>query len=68
MYRLEVRQLVIVRVDARAEEESCVPPVDDFVLAELDEVGLIFLVAGGYETVHLGREGKGVSLLLKKRA
>jgi hypothetical protein len=47
MYSLQVRQLVIVRVDAGAEEEACVSPVDDFVIAELDEVGLVFLVAGG---------------------
>jgi hypothetical protein len=48
MYRLQIRKLVIVGVDARAEEEPCVPSVDDFVLPELDEVGLVFLVAGGY--------------------
>jgi len=50
---LQVRQLVIVRIDARAEEEACVPPVDDLVIAELDEVGLVFLVSGGDEAVDL---------------
>jgi len=48
MYRFQISKLVIVGVDAGAEEESCVPSVDDFVLSELDEVGLVFLVAGGY--------------------
>ena len=37
---LQVRQLVVVRIDAHAEEEAGVPPVDDFVIPELDEVGL----------------------------
>jgi hypothetical protein len=47
VYRFQVRQLVIVCINARAEEEACVPPVDDLVVAELDEVGLVFLIAGG---------------------
>jgi hypothetical protein len=50
---LQVGQLVIVRVDARAEEEACVPPVDDLVIAELDEVALVLLVAGRDEAVDL---------------
>jgi hypothetical protein len=53
MYGLQVRKLVIVRVDARTEEESCVAPVDDLVVAELDEVGLVFLVSGGDKAVDL---------------
>jgi len=55
--RLEERELVVVGVDARAEEEPCVPPVDDLVVAELDEVGLVFLVAGRDEAMDLG-EGR----------
>ena len=75
---LEVGQLVVVGVDAHAEEEARVPPVHDLrgaeVLAhdaggvrgvvrgggvgggrgaELDEVGLVFLVAGRDEAVDL---------------
>ena len=47
MYSLQIRELRIVRVDADAEEEPRVPPVDDLGrLSELDEVGLVFLVAG----------------------
>lgn len=42
---LEVGELVIVGVDAGAEEETRVPAVYDLVVAELDEVGLVFLVA-----------------------
>lgn len=53
MYSLQICQLVIIRVDASAEEETGVATVDDPVVAELDEVGLVFLVAGGYETVDL---------------
>ena len=42
---LQIRQLVIVRVHADAEEQAGVAPVDDFRGAELDEVGLVLLVA-----------------------
>lgn len=53
MNRLEVRQLVVVGVDAHAEEQARVPPVHDLVVAELGEVGLVFLVAGRDEAVDL---------------
>ena len=58
MDRFQIRQLVIVGVDARAEEQARVPPVDDLVVAELDEVGLVFLVAGGYKAVDLSETHK----------
>lgn len=57
--RLEERELVVVGVDARAKEEPGVPPVDHLVVAELDEVGLVFLVPRGDEAVDLRREGRG---------
>ena len=48
----QIGQLVVVGVDAGAEEESGVATVDDLAAAaELDEVGLVFLVAGGDEAV-----------------
>lgn len=50
---LEEGQLVVIGVNARAEEEAGVPAVDDLVVAELDEVGLVFLVARGYEPMDL---------------
>lgn len=50
---LQVRQLVVVGVDACAEEEPRVPAVHDLVVSELDEVGLVLLVARCYETVDL---------------
>ena len=54
MYRFKIRQLVIVCIDARAEEQACVPPVYDLRhVAELDEVGLVLLVARGYEAMDL---------------
>lgn len=53
---LEVRELVVVGVDARAKEEARVPPVDDLVVAELDKVGLVLLVARRHEPVHLALE------------
>ena len=51
--RLQIRELVVVGVDADAEEEAGVAPVDDLEGAELDEVGLVLLVAGGDEAVDL---------------
>lgn len=68
---LQVCELVVVCVDAGAEEESCVAAVDDLGgLPEFDEVGLVFLVPGSYEAVDLGgmlgkrgmegREGKRI--------
>lgn len=59
VYGLEVGELVVVGVDADAEEEARVPPVHDLEVAELDEVGLVLLVAGGDEAVDLCRvEGR----------
>ena len=44
MYRLQIRQLVIVRIHTDTEEQSRVAPVDDFRRAELNEVRLVLLV------------------------
>lgn len=48
MDRFQVGELVVVGVDAGAKKQTGVAPVDDLVVAELDEIGLVFLVAGGY--------------------
>lgn len=56
VYGLEVGELVVVCVDAGAEEEPRVAAVDDLVVAELDEVGLVLLVARGDEPVDLALE------------
>lgn len=53
MYRLQISQLVVVCVDAHAEEETRVPPVDYLERAELDKVGLVLLVSGSDEAVNL---------------
>lgn len=53
---LEVGELVVVCVDAGAEEEAGVAAVDDLVVAELDKVGLVLLVARRHEAVHLALE------------
>jgi hypothetical protein len=53
VYSLQIRQLVVVSIDAGAEKEACISSVHDLVVAELDEVGLVLLVAGGYEAVDL---------------
>lgn len=53
---LEVGELVVVGVDAGAEEEAGVAAVDDLVVAELDKVGLVLLVSGRDEAVNLALE------------
>lgn len=54
MYSLQISQFVVVGVYADAEEEAGVAAVDDLCArSELDEVGLVFLVSGGYEAVDL---------------
>jgi len=56
MYSLEICQLVVVCVDACAEEEAGVAAIYDLGhVTELDEVGLVFLVAWRYEAVDLVR-------------
>lgn len=66
VYRLQVRQFVVVCIDARAEEQPCVPSIHDLGhIAELDEVGLVLLVARRDQAVDLGvsdghvRSGRG---------
>lgn len=58
MNGFEKGELVVVCVDAGAEEEPCVAAVDNLVVAELDEVGLVFLVSGGDEAVDLFTGGE----------
>lgn len=69
MYGLEIRQLVVIGVDADAEEEAGVAAVDDLQVAELDEVGLVLLVAGGDQAVDLwfGRYEWGIREAWEKR-
>ncbi len=55
---LQIGQLVVVGVDARAEEEARVSPVHDLVVPELDEIRLVLLVAGRHEAVDLRRRGR----------
>ena len=53
----QVRELVVIRVDAGAEEESGIAAVDDFRCAsELDKVRLVFLIAWSDEAVDLTLE------------
>lgn len=53
---LEEGELIVVCVDAGAEEEARVAAVDDLVVAELDKVGLVLLVARGDEAVDFALE------------
>ncbi len=53
---LEVGELIVICVDADAKEEAGVAAVDDFVVAKLDKVGLVLLVARRDEAVDLALE------------
>lgn len=63
MNRLQIRQLIIIRVDARAEKQPCVPSIHDLrAAAEFDEVGLVFLVARRDKAVDLRVADIGIRL------
>ena len=54
MYRLQISQLIIIVVDADAEEETSVAAVHyPRRIAEFDEVGLVSTVARRYQAVDL---------------
>lgn len=54
MYSLQIRKLIVIRIDTCAEEETRITTVDDLGgISELDEVGLVLLVARSYEAVDL---------------
>ena len=54
MYCLQIRQFIIIGIDACAEEQASVPTINNLGhVAELHKVGLMFLIAGGYEAVDL---------------
>lgn len=53
---LEIGELIVICVDADAEEKPRVATVDDLVVAELDKVGLVLLVAGRDEAVDFALE------------
>jgi hypothetical protein len=59
---LEICQLVVIGVNTCAEEQACVPTVYDLVVAKLDEVGLVFLIARSYKTVDLRTATRDTSL------
>lgn len=61
MYGLQIRQLVIVGVDADAEEKPRVAPVDNLQVPELNEVGLMLLISRGDQAVDLGGNVRGNS-------
>lgn len=53
MNRLQIGQLVVIGVDAYAEEEPGIAPVNNLEGPELNEVGLVLLVPGRDESVDL---------------
>ena len=63
MYGFEIRQLVVIGIDAGAEEQTGISTVDDLGgTAELDEVGLVFLVSRCNKAVDLDSSGHGLRL------
>lgn len=53
----QIRKLVVGSVYTDAKEKTSIAAVNDTVCAELDEVGLVFLISGCDETVHLLNSG-----------
>lgn len=52
MNGFQVCKLIIIRVDAGAEEQPCVPTIHDLGrIPELDEVGLVLLITRRNQTV-----------------
>lgn len=56
MYSLEIRQLVVVRIDTDTKEQPCISPIYHLGTAfELNEIGLVFLISGCNQTMDLCR-------------
>jgi len=53
MYCFEVGKLIVVRVDADAEEQAGIPSVDYAIRPEFDKVRLVFLVSRSYKAMNL---------------
>jgi hypothetical protein len=54
MYGLQIRQFVVIRIDAGAEEQARIPSVHNLGhVSKLDKVGLVLLVSRGDEAVDL---------------
>lgn len=53
VYSLEVRELIIIRIDAHAEEQPRISPIHHAVLPELHEIRLVLLVPRRNQSVHL---------------
>lgn len=64
MYRFQIGQLVIIGVDAHAEEQAGVPSIHDLVVAKLDEVRLVLLIPWRHQSVDLVFEFKLLFVLL----
>jgi len=55
--RLQICQLIVIRIYTRAKEQPGISPVYDLAAtAELDEVGLVLLVARSNESVDFALE------------
>jgi hypothetical protein len=54
VYCLQIRQFVVIGIDACAKEETRVSPVDYLGhVAELDKIGLVLLIARGNKAMNL---------------
>lgn len=60
MYRFQICQLVVIYIDAGAEEEAGVSTIYDLGgAAKFDKVGLVFLISGCDKAVNLGGRSGG---------
>jgi len=65
VYGLQIGELVIIRIDADAEEETCISPINDPHTPELDKVGLMLLVARGDQAVDFALEADLFLILIR---
>lgn len=56
VYCFEMRQFVVLLVDADAEKKTGIATVDELVVAELDKVALVLLIARRNQSVHLAAQ------------
>lgn len=52
----QIRQLIIIRVDANTKEEPRIPPINYFERAEFDKIGLMLLIPRRNQAVHFTLE------------
>lgn len=56
MNSFQIRQLIIIRVDADTKEQPRIPPINNLERAEFDKVGLMLLISRRNQAMHFTLE------------